>query len=92
MVFWHHPELNNGAIQDAHCLKGWEAGVMAAVAGSVARAISLLVQYVSDLTIDVITEELVDLFNDAGLRLDLLGGGGAPASRSQSVSPLIEEL
>ncbi|NTF10426.1 hypothetical protein G6L37_30900 [Agrobacterium rubi] len=52
----------------------------------------MLVQYVSDLTIDVITEELVDLFNDAGLRLDLLGGGGAPASRSQSVSPLIEEL
>ena len=35
----------------------------------------MLIEEVSDLGIDVVVEELVDEFDDAGLRLDLLGGG-----------------
>lgn len=53
--------------------KGCKAGAIAAAAGSLARAISLLVQNVGDVGIDVIIEKLVYQIDNAGLRLNLLG-------------------
>jgi len=51
-----------------------EAGILATAARSFARAVPLPVEDVGDLGIDVIVEEFVDEFDNAGLRLDLLGG------------------
>jgi hypothetical protein len=52
---------------------GGETRAVVATAGGSARPIFLLVEKVGDLGINVIVKELIDQFDDAGLRLDLLG-------------------
>ncbi|WP_348639345.1 transposase family protein [Mesorhizobium sp. M2A.F.Ca.ET.043.05.1.1] len=59
-----------------------EAGVRATAACGLTRTVSLLVERFCDLGIDVVLEESIAQFDDAGLRVDLLGrriwaqGGG----------------
>ena len=54
--------------------QGREAGIVAAAPRGSSRAKSSLVEEFGDLGIDVFVEELVDQFDDTGLRLHLLRG------------------
>jgi hypothetical protein len=76
------PRLAAGHSANAACIPGrignpfWrEAGVVPTAARGLAKAISLLVEEVGDVGVDVAVEELVDQFDDAGLYVNLLGGG-----------------
>ncbi|MGO6944789.1 hypothetical protein, partial [Rhizobium johnstonii] len=55
--------------------KRCKAGIMAAATCCSAWAMTLLIQNLGDLRINVVIEKLIDQFNDTGLCLDLLSGG-----------------
>ena len=79
-LFCQHSALSQPVVARAQLVfvdeignaQGREAGVVAAASRRLARTISVLVEEFGDLGIDVVVEELVDEFDDAGLRLDLL--------------------
>ena len=81
-LFCQHSTLPQAVIARAQLVlvseignsQGREAGVVATAACGLARTVSLLVEQFCDLGIDVVVEEVIDQFDDAGLRLDLLGG------------------
>src|SRR4029077_19222460 len=68
------PRAQAVALDEIRDPQGREAGIVAATPRRSARAIPLLVEEFGDLRIDVFVEELVDQFDDTGLRLHLLRG------------------